>query len=155
VLRGDVTAGLRLVLNRAKGVPARFVSVRPTTAAKASSEGWRLCLRPNRLHCYLRYEANTQQVLRECAGVVCPLGVGMLRGNDTRRRLKREVNARHVPRWGAGVVDSLDSRRDVASCLAMIAPSPPPAARKVAGQTRMLLFRHGGKRRRVRRRRAS
>jgi hypothetical protein len=48
VLRGDVTAGLRLVLNRAKGVPARFVSVRPATAAKATSEGWRLCLRPNR-----------------------------------------------------------------------------------------------------------
>ena len=47
VLRGDVTAGLRLVLNEAKGVPARFVSVRPATAAKASSEGWRLCLRPN------------------------------------------------------------------------------------------------------------
>jgi hypothetical protein len=35
------------VLNRAKGVPARFVSVRPATAAKATSEGWRLCLRPN------------------------------------------------------------------------------------------------------------
>jgi hypothetical protein len=33
-LRGDVTAGLRLVLNEAKGVPARFVSVRPATAAK-------------------------------------------------------------------------------------------------------------------------
>jgi hypothetical protein len=31
-----------------KGVPARFVSVRPAAAAKASSEGWRLCLRPNR-----------------------------------------------------------------------------------------------------------
>jgi hypothetical protein len=30
-----------------KGVPARFDSVGPTTAAKASSEGWRLCLRPN------------------------------------------------------------------------------------------------------------
>ena len=26
MLRGDVTAGLRLVLNEAKGVPARFVS---------------------------------------------------------------------------------------------------------------------------------
>jgi trehalose-6-phosphate synthase len=35
------------VPNRAKGVPARFVSVRPATAAKGSSEGWRLCLRPN------------------------------------------------------------------------------------------------------------
>jgi hypothetical protein len=32
---------------RAKGVPTRFVSVGPATAAKASSEGWRLCLRPN------------------------------------------------------------------------------------------------------------
>jgi hypothetical protein len=32
---------------QAKGVPARFVSVGPATAAKASSEGWRLCLRPN------------------------------------------------------------------------------------------------------------
>jgi hypothetical protein len=45
--REGVVAGLRLVPNRAKGVPARFVSVSPATAAKASSEGWRLCLRPN------------------------------------------------------------------------------------------------------------
>jgi hypothetical protein len=29
--------------------------------------------------------------------------------------------------------------------LATVAPSPPRAARRVAGQTRMLLFRHGGK----------
>jgi hypothetical protein len=49
VLRDDVAAGLRLVPDRAKGVPARFVSVRPATAAKAWSEGWRLCLRPNTL----------------------------------------------------------------------------------------------------------
>jgi hypothetical protein len=34
----------------AKGVPARFVSVGPAAAAKASSEGWRLCLRPNMYH---------------------------------------------------------------------------------------------------------
>jgi hypothetical protein len=34
VLRGDVTAGLRLVLNGAKGVPARFVFVKPATAAR-------------------------------------------------------------------------------------------------------------------------
>jgi hypothetical protein len=34
VLRGDVTTGLRLVLNEAKGVPARFVFVKPATAAK-------------------------------------------------------------------------------------------------------------------------
>jgi hypothetical protein len=68
-----------------------------------------------------------------------------LRGNDARRRLGREVNARHVSRWGAGIVNSLDSRRGAASCLATVAPPHPPAARKVAGQTRMLLFRHGRK----------
>jgi hypothetical protein len=39
-----------------------------------------------------------------------------LRGNDARLRLRREVNARRVPRWGAGVVDSLDSQRGAASC---------------------------------------
>jgi hypothetical protein len=68
-----------------------------------------------------------------------------LRGNDARLRLRREVNARRVPRWGAGVVDSLDSRRGAASFLAMVAPPPSPSARKVTGQTRMLLFRHTGK----------
>jgi hypothetical protein len=31
----------------AKGVPACFVSVSSAAAAKTSSEGWRLCLRPN------------------------------------------------------------------------------------------------------------
>jgi hypothetical protein len=74
---------------------------------------------------------------RERAGIVRLLGVGVLRGNDARLRLIREVNARRVPRWGAGAVDSLDSRRGAASFLAM------PA--KVTGQTRMLLFRHAGK----------
>jgi hypothetical protein len=68
-----------------------------------------------------------------------------LRGNNARLRLKREVNARRVPRWGAGAVDSLDSRRGVASCLAMSAPPPPPSAGKVTAQTRMLLFRHARK----------
>jgi hypothetical protein len=68
-----------------------------------------------------------------------------LRGNDARIRLRREVDARRVPRWGAGVVDSLDNRRGAASCLAMVAPPPPPSARKVTGQTRTLLFRHAGK----------
>jgi hypothetical protein len=99
------------------------------------------------MHRHLRYEANTQQVLRESAGVISPLGVGTSRGNDIRRCLRCEDNTRHVPRWGAGVVDSLwtDSRRGAASCLATVAPSPPPAARRVAGQTRMLLFHHGGK----------
>jgi hypothetical protein len=87
------------------------------------------------MHRYLRYEANTQQVLRESAGIISPLGVGMLRGNDIRRCLRCEDNARHVPRWGASVVDSLDNRRGAASCLATVAPSPPPAARRVAEQT--------------------
>jgi hypothetical protein len=99
----------------------------------------------NGLHRYLRYEANAQQALRGCAGVICPLGVGMLRGNDTRRRLRCEDNARHVPRWGVGAIDSLDSRRGAASCMATIALSPPSAARRATGQTRMLLFCHGGK----------
>jgi hypothetical protein len=67
------------------------------------------------------------------------------RGNDAHLRLRREVNARRVPRWGTGVVDSLDSRRGAASCLAMIAPPPPPSTRKVTGQTQMLFFRHAGK----------
>jgi hypothetical protein len=98
------------------------------------------------MHHYLRYEANTQQVLREGAGVISPLGVGTLRGSDTRHCLRCEDNTRHVPRNGAGVVNSLwsDSRRGAASCLATIAPSPPPA-RRVAGQTRVFLFCHGGK----------
>jgi hypothetical protein len=101
----------------------------------------------NGLHRYLRYKANTQQVLRESAGVISPLGVGTLRGNNIRRCLRCEDNARLVPRWGAGIVDSLwtDSRRGAASCLATVAPFPPPAVRRVARQTRMLLFRHRGK----------
>jgi hypothetical protein len=68
-----------------------------------------------------------------------------LRGNDACLHLRREVIARRVPRWGADVVDSLDSRRGAASCLAMAAPPPPSSAGKVMGQTRMLLFRHVGK----------
>ena len=43
----ELITGLRPMSDGAKGVPARFVSVRPAAAAKASSEGWRLCLRPN------------------------------------------------------------------------------------------------------------
>jgi hypothetical protein len=68
-----------------------------------------------------------------------------LRGNGARLRLRRKVEARRVPRWGAGVVDLLDSRRGAASCLAMVAPPPPPSAGEVTGQTRMLFFRHVGK----------
>jgi hypothetical protein len=99
------------------------------------------------MHRYLRYEGNAQQVLHEGAGVISPLGVGTLRGSDTRRCLRCEDNTKHVPRRGAGVVDSLwsDSRRGATSCLATVALSSPPPARRVAGQTRVFLFRHGGK----------
>jgi hypothetical protein len=45
------------------------------------------------LHRYLWYEANAQQVLCESAGVISPLGVGTLRGNDIRRCLRCEDNA--------------------------------------------------------------
>jgi hypothetical protein len=69
----------------------------------------------------------------------------VLRGNSARLRLGREVDARRVPRWGAGAVDSLDSRRGAASCLALVAPPPPPSAGEATGQTRMLFFRHVGK----------
>jgi hypothetical protein len=69
----------------------------------------------------------------------------VLWGNVARLRLRREVDARRVPRWGAGAVDSLDSRRGVASCLALVAPPPPPSVGEATGQTRMLLFRHVGK----------
>jgi hypothetical protein len=69
----------------------------------------------------------------------------VLRGNGARLRLRREVDARRVPRWGAGAVDSLNSRRGAASCLALVAPPPPPSAGEATGQTRMLFFRHVGK----------
>jgi hypothetical protein len=70
-----------------------------------------------------------------------------LQGRDTCHCLRCEDNTRHVPRRGAGIVDSLwsDSRRGAASCLATIALSPPPSARRVAGQTRVFLFRRGRK----------
>jgi hypothetical protein len=78
---------------------------------------------------YLRCETNARQVPCKGAGIISPPGVG----------------TRHVPRRGAGTVDSLrsDSRRGAASCLAMVAPSPPPPARRVAGQTRVFLIRPG------------
>jgi hypothetical protein len=69
----------------------------------------------------------------------------VLRGNDARLRLRREVDARRVPRWGAGAVDSLDSRRGATSCLALVAPPPPLSAGEATGQTRMLFFCHVGK----------
>jgi hypothetical protein len=69
----------------------------------------------------------------------------VLRGNGARLRLRREVDARRVPRWGAGAVDSLDSRRGAASCLALVASPPPPSVREATGQTRKSFFRHVGK----------
>jgi hypothetical protein len=69
----------------------------------------------------------------------------VLRGNDAHLRLRREVVARRVPRWGAGAVDSLDSRRGAASGLALVAPPPPPSMGEATGQTQMLFFRHVGK----------
>jgi hypothetical protein len=96
------------------------------------------------MHHYLRYEANAQQVLREGAGVISPLGVGVLRGSDTRCCLRCEDNTRHVPHRGADVVDSLwpDSRRGASSCMATGAASPPPA-RRMEGQTRVFFFCRG------------
>jgi hypothetical protein len=47
----DLVTGLRPMSYGAKGVPARcLVSVGPTTTSKASSEGWRLRLRPNTVY---------------------------------------------------------------------------------------------------------
>jgi hypothetical protein len=68
-----------------------------------------------------------------------------LRGDGARLRLRREVDARRAPRWGAGAVDSLDSRRGAASCLALVALSPPPSAGEGTGQARMFFFHHMGK----------
>jgi hypothetical protein len=69
----------------------------------------------------------------------------VLRGNDARLRLRREVDGRRVPRWGASAVDLLDSRRGAASYLALVAPPPPSSAGEATGQTRMLFFRHVGR----------
>jgi hypothetical protein len=94
---------------------------------------------------YPRCETNVRQVPRKGAGVISLLGVGTLRGSDTHRCLRCKDNTRHVPRRGAGIVGLLwsDSRQSVASCLATVAPSSPPPARRVAGQTRMFLFCRG------------
>jgi hypothetical protein len=71
--------------------------------------------------------------------------VGVSRGDGARLRLKREVDARRAPRWGAGAVDSLDSRRGAASRSALVAPPPPPLAGERTGRARMLFFHHAGK----------
>jgi hypothetical protein len=107
------------------------------------------------LHRYLRYEANTQQVLHESAGVISPLGVGTLRGNDIRRCLGCKDNARHVP-----------ARVPTSSTRLTADEVPPPAwpwlprlflLRRGGwrGKPGCSSFATGGRRRRVRRRRAS
>jgi hypothetical protein len=68
-----------------------------------------------------------------------------LRGDGACLRLRRKVDVRRAPHWGAGAVDSLDSRRGAAPCLALVAPPPPPSAREGTGQARMLFFHHVGK----------
>jgi hypothetical protein len=97
------------------------------------------------LHRRLRYEGDVLQALHERAGVVHLLGIGVSRGDGARLRLKREVDARRAPRWGAGDVDSLDNRRSAASRVALVAPPPPPLARERTGRARMLFFHHAGK----------
>jgi hypothetical protein len=94
---------------------------------------------------YLRCETNARQAPRKGASVISPPEVGTLLGSDTRHCPRCKDNTRHVSNRDAGVVDSLwsDSRRGAASCLAMVAPSPPPPVRRVAGQTWVFLFRHG------------
>jgi hypothetical protein len=69
----------------------------------------------------------------------------VLRGDGARLRLRREVDVRRAPRWGAGAVDSLDSRRGAASCLDLVAPPPPLPAGEGTGRARMLFFHHAGK----------
>ena len=97
------------------------------------------------MHRRLRYEGDVQQAFRERAGIVRLLGIGVSRGDGARLRLKREVDARRAPRWGAGDVDSLDSRRSATSRLALVAPPPPPLAGERTGRARMLFFHHAGK----------
>jgi hypothetical protein len=97
------------------------------------------------LHRRLKYEGDVLQALRERAGVVHLLGIGVSWGDGARLRLKREVDARRAPRWGAGDVDSLDNRRSAASRLALVAPPPPPLAGERTGRARMLFFHHAGK----------
>jgi hypothetical protein len=67
------------------------------------------------------------------------------RGDDARLHLRCEVDARRIPRWGAGDVDSLDSRRSAASRLALVAPPPPPMAGERTGRAQMSFSHHAKK----------
>jgi hypothetical protein len=73
------------------------------------------------------------------------LEIGALRGGGARVRLRREIDARRALCWGAGAVDSLDSQREVASRLALVAPPPPPSTGEGSRQARMSSFHHVGK----------
>ena len=84
------------------------------------------------LHRCLKYEANAQQVLREGAGVICPLGVGMLRGNDIRRCL----SARTTPDMSPVGVPASSTRSGPTAD-----EVPPPAWPRLP---RLLLLRRGG-----------
>jgi hypothetical protein len=107
------------------------------------------------LHRHLRYEANAQQVLRESAGVICPLGVGTLR--ETTSIVVSGV--RTTPDMSPAGVPASSTRSTTDEV-------PPPAWPLLP---RLLLLRRGGwqgkpgccssatggRRRRVRRHRAS
>jgi hypothetical protein len=79
-----------------------------------------------------RSRLNPKDVGWESVGTCLP-GIGTLRGDGARLRLKRGVDARCAPRWGAGAVDSLDSRRGVSSRLALVAPPRPPSTGERTG----------------------
>jgi hypothetical protein len=71
----------------AKGVPARFASGGPAAAAKASSEGWRLCLRSNRSLPGLRRESARSELRNLMSNLpLLPVQIVLL-GEDFHRRL--------------------------------------------------------------------
>src|SRR6187455_2874539 len=94
---------------------------------------------------HLRYKGDVLRALRERAGVVFLLGIGVSWGDGACLRLEREVDARRAFRRGVGGVDSLDGRRSAASRLALVAPPPPPLAGERTERARMLFFHHAGK----------
>jgi hypothetical protein len=111
-----------------------------------------------RAHRHLRYEGDAQQVLREGAGIVSPLVVGVWRGSDTRRC----PGARTTPDMSrAGAL--LSSTRSGATAGEVLPPAWPRLPRLLLllrrggwrGKPRCSSSATGGRRRRVCRRRAS
>jgi hypothetical protein len=84
------------------------------------------------MHCYLRYEANAQQVLREGAGIISPLGVGTLLGSDPVVVLGARITPNMSP---AGVPAS--STRSGATAVEVLPPAKPCLPR-------LRLLRRGG-----------